>query len=290
MAERLTYASEIVPRVRRTSGAARLYASLDVLHQTWLLIEQLRKAYETIAGHVDTRFVGQRKSLDARLGNPRSPEQQDTYHSRVWLYPAIDIVPDSAFLRLGLDPAKSREVLRGIASRSAERLATEEAELREYYDRYSPVCSAYKHGRTVFAMQPTVSMTSADEGTIHMTASPTIATILVAEQPGAPPHAFLTITPDDEFWKEVHRVLVILETQVPRLLSFVDAFVATNEAALRRIESGSRGPLPSIPFWEFADPYSDAELELLDALKRHGLRLYESTTPDDRTGQDALDS
>lgn len=276
MAQRLDYIAILADRARDASGAANLYRSLDVLYHTWLLIEQIRKVYELVASHVDARFPGKRRSLDSRINNPRSPEQEATYHHRVWLYPLMDVVPDSAFVRLGLDADRSRELLQAIADRSAARLAAEEAELRAFYDRYGAVCDAYKHGRAIFAMEPTITATGEKTGTLNISVSSTMATVLLADEPNAAPHAFLTITPDTEFWTDVDRVLVILEGQVPRLLSFIEAFTTMSEAAIPQIEAGTNDPLPSIPFSAFGEPYSDEEQALLDALRRGSLRLYET--------------
>lgn len=275
MAQRLEYVALLAGRAREADGAGVLYASLDVLYHTWLLIEQVRKVYEIVAAQVDVRFAGQRRSLDSRINNPRSPEQAATYHHRVWLFPPLDFVPDSAFTRLGLDPARSRELLSGIADRSAARLTTEEAELRAFYDRYEPVGSAYKHGRAIFGMAPTLIATGEREGTLNLSVSETTATILLSAEAGAPPHSFLTITPDDEFWLEVDRVLQILEAQVPRLLAFIEAFASTTEATMEQVRAGTNDAWPSFPFTPFADPYTAEEQALLDAWRRGTIRLYE---------------
>ncbi len=252
-----------------------LYRSLDVLYHTWLLVEQIRKVYEITASHVDARYPGKRRSLDSRINNPRSSEQEATYHHRVWLYPLMDDVPDSAFTRIGLDADHSRRLFRAIADRSAARLTAEEKELRAFYDLYAEVSGAYKHGRAIFAMEPTISMTSEETGTLHISASTTVATVLLARELNVAPHAFLTFKPDVEFWAEVDRVLVILEEQVPRFLSFSEALARSSELAIAHIEAGTNAALPSIPFFAFGEPYSDEEQALLDAVQKGKLRLYE---------------
>jgi hypothetical protein len=275
MAQRLDYIAILADRARDASGVANVYRSIDLLYHTWLLIEQVRKVYELVASHVDARFPGKRRSLDSRINNPRSPEQEATYHHRVWLYPLMEVVPDSAFVRLGFDADRSRELFQAIADRSATRLAAEEADLCAFYDRYGVVCDAYKHGRAIFAMEPTITATGVKTG-MNIRVSSTMAAILLADEPNAAPHAFVTITPDTEFWTDVDRVLVILERQVPRLLSFVEAFATMSEAAIPQIEAGTNNPLPSIPFFVFGEPYSDDEQALLAALRRGELRLYET--------------
>lgn len=291
MAQRLEYIAVLADRAREARGVEELYRSLDVLYHTWLLVEQIRKVYEITASHVDARYPGKRRSLDSRINNPRSPDKEATYHHRVWLYPLMDDVPDSAFTRLGLDPHESRRLFGAIADRSAARLAAEEKELRAFYDRYAEVCGAYKHGRAIFAMEPTISMTSKKTGTLHISASTTVATVLLADEPNVAPHAFLTFKVDVEFGAEVDRVLVILEEQVPRFLSFSEAFARSSEAAIAHLEAGTNAALPSIPFFAFGEPYSGEEQALLDAVRKGTLRLYEDevevredATSEDQTG------
>lgn len=274
MAQRLGYVGTLADRARAAAGVAQLYAWLDVLYHTWLLIEQTRKVYELVASHVDARFPRQRRSLDSRPNNPRSAAQQETYHQRVWLYPLLDVVPNSSFTRLGLDVERSRVLLRAIVDRSAARLALEEDSLRVFTKRYADVCNAYKHGRAIFAMEPRVRITGEKTGTLNLTASTLAATILVSEPPNAAPHAFLTIRADDELQTDIDRVLVILDLQVPRLLSFIEAFAEMIEASSQ--QSDANEPLPSVPFFAFGEPYSEEEQALLDTIQHETLRLYES--------------
>ena len=275
MAQRLGYIGTLTDRARAADGVTQLYAWLDVLYNTWLLIEQTRKAYELVASHVDARFPGQRRSLDSRLNNPRSVAQQETYHQRVWLYPLLDVVPNSSFTRLGLDAELSRALLRTIVDRSAARLSAEEEAFRSFTQRYADVCNAYKHGRAVFAMEPTVRITGEKTGTLNLTVSTSVATVLVSESPNAAPHAFLTIRFDDELLTDIDSVLLILDLQVPRLLSFIEAFAEMIEAAMQPGVS-TNDPLPSIPFFAFGEPYSKEEQQLLDTIQDETLRLYES--------------
>jgi hypothetical protein len=276
MAQRLGYIGMLADRARAAAGVTQLYAWLDVLYHTWLLIEQTRKVYELVASQVDVRFARQRRSLDSRPNNPRSAAKQKTYHQRVWLYPLLDLVPSSSFTRLGLDSERSREVLSAIVDRSEARLAEEEEALREFTQRYVDVCNAYKHGRAMFAMEPTVSITGEKTGTLNLTVSASVATVLLSESPNVAPHAFLTIRVDDELLTDIDRVLAILDLQVPRLLSYNEAFAEMIEAGIQQLGVGTNDPLPSIPFFAFGAPYSKEEQELLDAIQHETLRLYET--------------
>ncbi len=277
MAQRLSYIGTLADRARVAAGVSQLYAWLDVLYHTWLLIEQTRKVYELIASQVDARFPRQRRSLDSRPNNPRSGAKQETYHQRVWLYPLLDVVPNSSFTRLGLDAERSRAHLHAIVDRSAARLALEEAALRAFTQRYADVCNAYKHGRAIFAMEPTVRITGEKTGTLNLAESTSVATILVSESPNAAPHAFLTISVDDELLTEIDRMLVILDLQVPRLLSFIEAFTEMIKASMQQPDASTSEPLPSIPFFAFGEPYSGEEQALLDTIQHETLRLYETT-------------
>src|SRR5688572_16886369 len=90
MAQRIDYITTLADRARNASVPTKVNRSLDVLYHTWLLVEQVRKVYELVANHVDARYRGKRRSLDSRINNPRSPEQEATYHHRVWLYQVMD--------------------------------------------------------------------------------------------------------------------------------------------------------------------------------------------------------
>lgn len=276
MGVRLDYIQRLDGRTRKNTGASSIYAAMDVFYSTYILVEQTRKVYELIASHVDVRFHGMRKSLDIRITQERPPEKQGTYHQRVWLYPLLDDVPDTAFTRLGLDVTHARAVLREITNRSAARLSAEEGELISFAERYVDLCNAYKHGRAVFATEPTVSMTGEMTGTINVRSSETTATVLLSETPATPPHSFLTIVVDEAFWMDLDRALSIIEAQLPLFLTFVERFVSMTETAMEQIAAGKNDPLPSIPFFTFGDPYSDEEQRILDTIREGRLLMYET--------------
>lgn len=276
MAQRLDYVVGLSDRADAALGTTKIFATLDDLYNTWLLIEQTRKVYELVANHVDARYPTKRRSLDSRICNERSPASQATYHYRAWLYPILEHLPDSAFERLGLEPTPARALLRKIVDRSTARLDSEERDLRAFADDYAEICNAYKHGRAVFAMEPSFEMTGEKTGTFNVAASKSVGTVLVSEKPGEPAHAFLLIAIDKPLTVALEHVREILGRQVPRLLSFIEAFAGTFETALERVgKDRNEDPLPSFPFFTFGEPYSDEEQALLDSIGKGSLRLFE---------------
>lgn len=276
MAQRLAYVERLLQE--RGSASTAVFAALDLLYNVCVLIEQVRKVYELIANHVDARFAGARKSLDGRINNRRSAAQQETYQHRAWLFPVLDHVPDSAFTRLGFEPVVARELLANIARRSAEQLVREESQLRAFTDAYADVCAAYKHGRAIFGTEPRVDMTGEKTGSINMAMSDSAATILLSDTIGGLPNAFLVFRPDEEFRRDVEGALAILDVQIPRLLNFNEALVATLRAAIQQVQEGRNEALPALPLIFLGEPYSDEEQRLLDAIREHRLLLYDAVT------------
>jgi hypothetical protein len=273
IAQRLNYLKKLI----REHGDAQfpVFRALDVLYCISVLIEQVRKVYELIANHVDARFPGARKSLDSRINNSRSASQQASYQYRAWLYPVLDYVPDSAFVRLGVEPEHGRALLQEIVRRTAERFTQEEEELRRFADSYAEITAAHKHGRAIFATEPAVSMTGEKTGTINMTTSTSAATVLCSESAGTPPTSFIVFRPDEEFWRDVDCATAILEIQVPPLLDSIERFVITIHAAIRQVDEGRNEALPTFPFFLSGEPYTAEEQELLDAIRSKALRLFE---------------
>ncbi|HEY2093799.1 MAG TPA: hypothetical protein VGJ81_18155 [Thermoanaerobaculia bacterium] len=274
--QRLNY----LERLLREHGDAKfpVFHALDVLYCTSVLIEQLRKVYELIANHVDARFPGARKSLDSRINNSRPPGQHATYQYRAWLFPVLDHIPDSAFARLGFAPEHARGLLQEIVRRTAERFGQEEEELRRFAEGYGEITAAHKHGRAIFATEPSVSATTEKTVSVNMEASTSVATVLCSDSPGTPPTSFVVFRPDEAFWDDIDRMTAILDIQVPRLVDFIERFVVVVHAAIRQVEEGRNEPLPTFPFFLSGEPYTAEEERLLDAIRTKSLRLFDENT------------
>jgi hypothetical protein len=135
MAERLRHAHEQVGEAQAAT-TDHVHAWMAAVATATALIENTLKLYTTIAGQVDTRSEDERKSLQWRFMRGRDPDEETTFHSRVWMFQLLDSVDDAAFTVAGIEPAEAREHLARMVERSIAYLQASEQQMRAFYRKY----------------------------------------------------------------------------------------------------------------------------------------------------------
>lgn len=268
MVQRLKHAHAQEAYARSAVAPKRVHAWLATVATAWLLIENLLKLYETIAAQVDTRTEEERIGLQSRFMRERDPDEEVTFHSRLWLFEQLDAVPDDAFSAAGIDSARGREQLQSMVDRSKAYLKASDEQMRDFYRKYRLIVNAFKHGRAVFAFVPVVTETR-----FSLQASETAVSALVQKKLGrGRPTRFVTFDADDEVIADVTTILGLLDKQVPRLLTFFESFAAGTIDYLAYLEGNPPDTLPVMHFTLFADPYSEDEARVIAALRGTRLR------------------
>ncbi|HTD83451.1 MAG TPA: hypothetical protein VK648_06630 [Gemmatimonadaceae bacterium] len=276
MGERLRHAHEQVAEAQAAT-ADQAHAWMAAVATTTSLIENTLKLYTTIAAQVDTRSEDERKSLQWRFMRERDPDEETTFHSRVWMFQVLDSVDDAAFTAAEIEPAEAREHLARMVERSIAYLQASEQQMRAFYRKYLPIVNAHKHGRALFALVPIVTDTG-----FTLQASEVALSALVSKRPGrGRPTRFITFTADEEFQSELSEALALLDVQVPRFVSFFESFAESALLYLVHIEGANPGKFPLLQFSLFADPYSAREEEVMAALRGAKLRIPEPPPEDE---------
>jgi hypothetical protein len=271
MAERLRHAHEQVTDARAAT-ADQVHAWMAAVATTTALIENTLKLYTTIASQIDTRSEDERKSLQRRFMRERDPDEETTFHSRVWMFPILDAVDDAAFTKAGIEPAEARAHLAQMVERSIAYLQSSEQVMRGFYRKYLPIVNAHKHGRALFAVVPIVTETG-----FTLQASDDALSAFVSKRPGrGRPTRFITFCADEETQNDLADALVLLDVQVPRFVSFFESFAESALLYLAHVEGTTPEKLPLLQFSLFADPYSVREQEVMAALRGAKLRTPES--------------
>jgi len=271
---RLRRAEQLAARARADTSDERIFAWMAALSLTWTLVENTLKLYETLAEQIDTREEGKRRSLDSRFLRDRTGDEQLTFHSRVWMFPMFDVIPDTAFSNLGVDAEQARVLIANMIERSVAYLVVSEASMRSFYRKYKEPMTAYKHGRALFAFEANFKTTGSGEVSGSLTATNAAVTALVSEKPGkGPPTRLVTVVADADLMNDVASVFHLLAVQLPRLHEF---FAASAEASLQFLAFLEKSPdarMPTMPFSFLADPYTPEEEALLVAIRTRGLRF-----------------
>lgn len=279
MAERLRHAHEQVADAQATA-IDRVHAWMTAIATTTALIENTLKLYATIANQVDTRSEDQRKSLQWRFMRERDPDEETTFHSRVWMFQARDSVDDGAFIAAGIDPQEGRAHLARMVERSTAYLQASEQAMRAFYRKYLPIVNAHKHGRALFAVVPIVTETG-----FTLQASNDALSAFISKKPGrGRPTRFITFRADEEAQTDLADALALLDVQVPRFVSFFESFAESALLYLAYVEGETPEKTPLLQFSLFADPYSPREQEVLAALR--GARLGAPSSPAADDGAD----
>jgi hypothetical protein len=272
MAERLRHAHEQIADARAAT-TDQVHAWMAAVATTTALIENTLKLYTTIASQIDTRSEDERKSLQWRFMRERDPDEETTFHSRVWMFPILDAVDDAAFTKAGIDPAEARAHLARTVERSIAYLQTSEQAMRGFYRKYLPIVNAHKHGRALFAIVPIVTETG-----FTLQVSDDALSAFVSKRPGrGRPTRFITFRADEEAQNDLADALALLDVQVPRFVSFFESFAESALLYLDHIEGTTPEKGPLLQFSLFADPYSAREEAVLAALRGSKLRTRESS-------------
>jgi hypothetical protein len=278
MALRFRRVEQLVARAHANEGDERIFAWMAALAATWTLVENTLKLYETIAEQIDIRYLRKRRGLDARFLRERSGDERVEFHNRVWMFSMFQHAPDSAFTAIGADPAAARILLSGMIERSIKQLSASEETMRQFYRKYKDVMNAHKHGRALFAFVPVIESVRDGEEEGSFVASSDAVTALVSEKGSARvPTRLITVKADAELISDVEQVLRILAIQVPKFQALLAAFANAAQQCLAFLEKSPDARRPTIPFWLFAEPYSDEEHALLTAIQTNSLRFWPAT-------------
>lgn len=268
MAQRLKHAHVQEAYARTAEAPERVQAWLAMVATTWLLIENTLKLYETFAAQVDTRSEDQRISLQSRFMRERDPNDDVTFHGRLWLFHQLNALPDDVFATAGIDVVAGRAHIQNMVARSQEYLRASDEQMRDYYRKYRLIANAFKHGRAIFAFVPTMTATG-----FSLKASETAVSALVQKKLGrGRPTRFVTFIADDEVIGEVASILSLLDVQVSRFVTFFESFTAGAIDYLAYLEGHPPSTLPVLHFSLFADPYTQEEAGVVAALGRTRLR------------------
>jgi hypothetical protein len=275
MAERLRHAHEQVTdaQVARTD---QVHAWMAAIATTTALIENTLKLYTTVASQVDVRSEDERKSLQRRFMRERDPDEETTFHSRVWMFQLLDAVDDGAFVAAGIGAAEGRAHLARLVERSIAYLQASEQAMRAFYRKYLPIVNAHKHGRALFALVPIVTETQ-----FRLQASDEVLSAFISDKPGrGRATRFVSFQADEEAQADIAEVLALLDVQVPRFVSFFESFADSALLYLAYVEGEVAEDIPVLPLSLFADPYSAREQEVLAAVRGARLRIpYFGGTP-----------
>jgi len=257
---RLMFVRALLARVDSVEPKLRGPALLDVTYQTWNLVDNLLAGYEAISDQLKITDSRDRKNIQARVGG-RTSTPGVGFHKGIW-YRGVLATPDEEFVRRGLDPGTSRQILQEVVQRSCDYLKGSYETLRSFHSKYRAIATAYKHGRALFPVQ----LSEVSPGKFTWKGSENVFTVFRGI--GDNSETLVELQTDGDLKTDFGAVLTILANQIPRLAEFFDSMVEACKGYAEWLEDGESA-FETVPVTLnfFAEPYSPQEAELLEKLR-----------------------